>query len=230
MKCLFAKEVENVKGVTRCDVVRIEQEIGDFASEDMFNKIKDFLTEETDEKRHVFSDDAPTFGERVFVEVLYDESRDEITDSEYAEVRTGLHEATGIIVKKIDDDFQYVMPADEKYLINADSDELLKRLKTKTDDELKILFQILDSHANSFECYALGHELNDCMETTEYDDDEMYYGHYPNGELTYDYFTGVWDEDGETGQYVIDDYKLPEIVKEFEAKTHRNKTIILDEE
>lgn len=230
MKFLFAKELENAKGVTRCEVVRIEREIGDFASEEMFNKIKNFLTEETDEKRHVFSNDAPTFGERVFVEVLYDESRDEITDSEYADVKTGLHEASGIIVEKIDDEFPYVMPYDEKYILNADSDELLKRLQAKTDDELKILFQILDSHANSFECYAWGHELNDGMGTNEYDDDEMYYGHFPNGELEFDIFTGVWDETGETGQYVIDDDKLLDIVEEFEAKTHRKQTFILDEE
>lgn len=116
MECLFAKEVENLKGVTRCEVVKIEREISDYASEDMFNKIKDFLTEETDEKRHVFSDDAPTFGERVFVEVLYDE--DEITDSEYASVETGLHAATGVIVDKyvVDEwgskDFKYVLPND----------------------------------------------------------------------------------------------------------------------
>lgn len=107
MKFLFAKEVGITKGgYTRCEVVRTERELVDL-------DIKKFLTEETDEKRHVFSDDAPTFGERVFVEVLYDESRDEITNSKCAKVGTGLHEATGLIVESIGDDkFQYVYPND----------------------------------------------------------------------------------------------------------------------
>lgn len=107
MKFLFAKEVGITKGgYTRCEVVSAGREINDL-------DIKKFLTEETDEKRHVFSDDAPTFGERVFVEVLYDESRDEITNSKCAKVGTGLHEATGLIVESIGDDkFQYVYPND----------------------------------------------------------------------------------------------------------------------
>lgn len=113
MKFLFAKELENAKGVTRCEVVRIEREIGDFASEEMFLKIKEFLTEETDEKRHVFSNDNPTCGERVFVEVLYSDDLDDITHSQTYDVKTGLHEETGIIVNRFDSErFQYVLPND----------------------------------------------------------------------------------------------------------------------
>ena len=230
MKFLFAKELENAKGVTRCEVVRIEREIGDFASEEMFNKIKNFLTEETYEKRHVFSDDAPTHGGRVFVEVLYNEFLDDITDSEKFKVNTGLHVESGLIVEEIDDEFQYVMPYDERYIRVADREEFLKKLETKSDVELKILFDILDSHANSVECYMRGYELNDNFNTDVYDNDEMYYGHYPNGELEFDIFTGVWDETGDTYQFLVSEDKLPDIVEEFEAKTHRNQTIILDEE
>ena len=231
MKFLFAKEVGITKGgYTRCEVVRTERELGDFASEDMFNEIKGFLTEETDEKRHVFSNDAPTYGGRVFVEVLYNEFLDDITDSEKFKVNTGLHVESGLIVEKIDDEFPYVMSYDESYIRVADREEFLKKLETKNDAELKILFDILDSHANSVECYVRGHELNDNFNTDVYDDDEMYYGHYPNGELEFESFTGVWDETGDTYQFLLSDDKLPDIVEEFEAKTHRTKTFILDEE
>lgn len=113
MKFLFTKEVENMKGYTRCETVAIENELGDFASEEMFLKIKEFLTEETDEKRHVFSNDNPTNGDRVFVEVLYSDDLDDITHSQTYDVKTGLHEDTGIIVERIDSErFQYVLPND----------------------------------------------------------------------------------------------------------------------
>ena len=113
MKFLFTKESENMKGYTRCETVAIENELGDFASEEMFLKIKEFLTEETDEKRHVFSNDNPTCGERVFVEVLYSDDLDDITHSQTYDVKTGLHEETGIIVERIDSErFQYVLPHD----------------------------------------------------------------------------------------------------------------------
>lgn len=113
MKFLFTKESENAKGYTRCETVAIENELGDFASEEMFLKIKEFLTEETDEKRHVFSNDNPTCGERVFVEVLYSDDLDDITHSQTYDVKTGLHVETGIIVERIDSEkFQYVYPND----------------------------------------------------------------------------------------------------------------------
>ena len=143
MKFLFAKEVEITKGgYTRCEVVSTERELGDYASEDMFNKIKDFLTEETDEKRHVFMDT----GERVCVEVFYDADKDVIMDakletvykgcherpglvgavvSEYGTVKcqAGLHKETGIILHRQYEDgddvpyFPYVLPHDgEKFL------------------------------------------------------------------------------------------------------------------
>lgn len=113
MKFLFTKESENAKGYTKCETVAIENELGDFASEEMFLKIKEFLTEETDEKRHVFSNDNPTCGERVFVEVLYSDDLDDITHSQTYDVKTGLHEETGIIVNRFDSErFQYVLPND----------------------------------------------------------------------------------------------------------------------
>jgi hypothetical protein len=113
MKFLFTKESENMKGYTRCETVAIENELGDFASEEMFLKIKEFLTEETDEKRHVFSNDNPTCGERVFVEVLYSDDLDDITHSQTYDVKTGLHVETGIIVERLDSErFQYVLPHD----------------------------------------------------------------------------------------------------------------------
>ena len=94
MKFLFAKEVEITKGgYTRCEVVSTERELGDYASEDMFNKIKDFLTEETDEKRHVFMDN----GEKVCVEVFYDADKDVIMDAKLETVCTGCHERPGIV-------------------------------------------------------------------------------------------------------------------------------------
>lgn len=91
----------------------------------------------------------------------------------------------------------------------------LQRLETRDAEEVRILFDILDSYACSVECYMRGSELDGC------DDDGLYYGTYTDGELTFEAFTGVWDEDGDTGQYVIDDTYLPAIVKAFEAKTDR---------
>lgn len=95
-------------------------------------------------------------------------------------------------------------------------EELLQRLETKTDDELRILFRILDRCANATDCYMTGDELGD-----GYVSGELYYGTYVDGKLEFEPFTGVWDEDGETGQYVTDDKFLPYIVHQFEEKTNR---------
>lgn len=101
-------------------------------------------------------------------------------------------------------------------------DEFLQRLYTEDEEELRILFDILDSYANCMDCYARGLEINGCycedgtiMEG--FDDDGLYYM-----ADSYEVFTGVWNETfGDTGQYLVSDERLPEIVAEFEEKTGR---------
>ena len=114
----------------------------------------------------------------------------------------------------------------EFFMGEEERNEFLQRLETKNDEEVRILFDILDRYANCVECYMLGRDVKSdlCDYEGEYDwmdDDGMYYGTYEDGELEFAPFTGVWDEDGYTGQYVTYDKYLPAIVEEFEEKTGR---------
>lgn len=172
MKFLFTKELDNVKGYTKCETVAIENEIGDFASEEMFLKIKEFLTEETDEKRHVFNNDNPTCGERVFVEVLYSDDLDDITHSETYNVKTGLHEETGIIVARIDyERFQYVLPNDSmEYL-----DEVVFKDGLDWVPALDICYRCEEGEGNDIESDYFTHGTDGEIIELDDVDDFMYF-------------------------------------------------------
>lgn len=103
-------------------------------------------------------------------------------------------------------------------MMNWERDEFLKKLETKNDAELNILFDILNNHTNSRDCYNRGYELNEYFGPDAYDDEELYYGIWEYGTLKFEPFTGVWDETGDTYQYLAAECKLPDIVEEFEKK------------
>lgn len=106
-------------------------------------------------------------------------------------------------------------------------DEFLQRLYTEDEEELGILFDILDSYANSMDCYARGLEINGCdygdgTIMDGFDDDGLYYMADSDDYPYYEVFTGVWSETfGDTRQYLVSDERLPEIVAKFEEATGR---------